>query len=314
MPLWRIALQVEGADAATALADMLDDIAGAVSAFETREGSPAEWLVETYASTPLVDAALDLRLTLAATAAGGRILDLIEMPVAERDWLADNRRAFPPQRIGRFFVRGSHWHGVVPPGAVAIEIDAATAFGTGEHPSTRGCLVAFEQMVRRCPPRRVRDIGTGSGILGIAAAKRLRRRVAATDIDPAAVAVARHHARRNGVGRLVRCRCAAGAGRGRGYDLVLANILARPLMLMARDIARTVTPGGRVVLSGLLSRQEAGVLAAYRLQRLTLDSRIVIDGWSVLVLRKGKRPVPGGTGRSVPIDAAAQSGGNHGNH
>jgi ribosomal protein L11 methyltransferase len=132
----------------------------------------------------------------------------------------------------------------------------------------------------------VRDVGSGSGILAIAAAKRFHRKVAATDIDPLAVRVARHHARRNGVRRLVRLECAAGPGRRRGHDLVFANILARPLMTMARDLARVLAPGGRAILSGLLTRQEPGVLAAYRLQRLTLDFRLIIDGWSILVLRK----------------------------
>jgi ribosomal protein L11 methyltransferase len=219
-------------------------------------------------------------------AGGGKILDLIEMPVAERDWLAENRRAFPPQRIGRFLVHGSHWRDKPPPGSIAIEIDAASAFGTGEHPSTRGCLLALDRLAKRRRFRRVRDIGAGSGILAIAAAKRLRRPVAASDIDPVAVAVARHHTRRNGLAQLVRLECANGAGDGGNYDLVFANILARPLMLMARDLARIVAPGGRAVLSGLLRRQEAGVLAAYRARRLSLAFRLVIDGWSILVLRK----------------------------
>jgi ribosomal protein L11 methyltransferase len=286
MPLWRSAVRVEGASAASAVADILDELTGGVSAFETREGEPAEWLVEAYAGGPLVDAALDLRLTLAATAAGGKILDLIEMPVPERDWLVENRRAFPPQRIGRFFVHGSHWHDKPPPGSIAIEIDAATAFGTGEHASTRGCLIAFDRLARRRRFCRPRDIGTGSGILAIAAAKMLHRKVLASDLDPASVMVARHHARRNGVARGVRVVCTAGAGSSRNHDLIFANILARPLTLMARDLSRAAAAGGYVILAGLLRRQEAGVLAAYRSRRLGLESRVAIDGWSTLVLRK----------------------------
>src|SRR5258708_5792716 len=170
MPLWHIAVRVEGAAATSAVADVFDTLTGAVSAFETREAAgtaPAEWLVETYAAKALVDGALDLRVTVAAIEAGGRVLDLIEMPIAERDWLAENRRAFPPQRIGRFFIHGSHWRETPLAGAIAIEIDAASAFGTGEHPSTRGCLVAFDRLARRRRFRRARDIGTGSGILAI---------------------------------------------------------------------------------------------------------------------------------------------------
>src|SRR5580704_8302841 len=142
--LFHIAARVEGTEASSAVADIFDEMVGSVSAFETREGEPAEWLVETYAARPMISADLDLRLTLAATAAGGKFLDLTEMAVAERDWLAENRRAFPPQRIGRFLVHGSHWRETPPAGTIAVEIDAASAFGTGEHPSTRGCLLAFD--------------------------------------------------------------------------------------------------------------------------------------------------------------------------
>ena len=293
MPLWRIAAQVEGAEAASVVADILDEQTGGVSAFETREAvgaRPAEWSVEAYGPAAMVDAALDVRLRLAANAADGKILDLIEMPVPERDWLAENRRAFPPQHIGRFLIHGSHWREKPPPGSIAIEIDAATAFGTGEHPSTRGCLVAFDRLTRARRFRHPRDIGTGSGILAIAAAKLLRRAVVASDLDPVSVAVARHHVRRNGVVGSVRVACAAGAGLSGGHDLVFANILARPLALMARDLARGAAPGGVAILSGLLRRQEAGVLAAYRAHRLVLRARIVIDGWSTLVLHKRNGP------------------------
>jgi ribosomal protein L11 methyltransferase len=288
--LFHLATRIQGAAAALAVADVLDELAGGVSAFETHEGELAEWLVEAYAQAPLLDAALGVRLDLAAAAAGGRVLSLEERRIAERDWLAENRRAFPPQRIGRFLIHGSHWREAAPSGAIAVEIDAATAFGTGEHPSTRGCLLAFDRLARARRFRRPRDIGTGSGILAIAAAKLLRCSVAASDIDAGSVRVARHHARRNGVLRWVRPADAAGAGRSRGHDLVFANILARPLMLMARDLARAAAPGGAVILSGLLHRQEPGVLVAYRAQHLRLAARILIDGWSTLVLRKRNGP------------------------
>jgi ribosomal protein L11 methyltransferase len=286
--LWRLAARVEGAEAAASVAEIIEALTGGVSAFETREAgtAPAEWLVEAYAPSPILDAALGVRLDLAAAAAGGKILAHAEEHIPERDWLAENRRAFPPQRIGRFLVHGSHWREPIPAGAIAVEIDAASAFGTGEHQSTRGCLLAFDLLAKRRHFRRVRDVGTGSGILAIAAAKRLRRRVFASDLDPISVAVARHHVGRNGVTRLVRVECSAGAGRRSGYDLVFANILARPLMLMARDLARSVAPGGMAILSGLLRRQEPGVLAAYRPHRLALEHRVLIDGWSTLVLRK----------------------------
>ncbi len=180
-------------------------------------------------------------------------------------------------------------------------IDAATAFGTGEHPSTRGCLIALAELARRQPIRAPLDIGAGTGILSLAAAKLLRRRVLASDVDPGSVAVARHNAARNGVAGLVRVSRASGyrgqALRRRGYDLILANILARPLAVMAAGLARHLAPGGHAVLSGLLRRQEPIVLAPHRGLGLALEQRIVIDGWSTLVLRAGTRPGNGDGGR-----------------
>ena len=193
---------------------------------------------------------------------------------------------------------GSYWREKPPAGAIAIEIAAATAFGTGEHPSTRGVLLALDALARRRSFRRPLDLGTGSGVLAIAAAKRLHCPVLASDIDPAAALVAAHHMRRNGLAGRVRVVCAPGwrsrALRGRHFDLVLANILARPLALMARDLARALKPGGIAVLSGLLPRQEGMVLAAHRAQGLALVRRLVIDGWSTLVLGSGARPAQNG--------------------
>jgi ribosomal protein L11 methyltransferase len=294
--LLRISAEVTGADAALAIAAALDELAGAVSAFEVTEGEGASlalWQVEAYPKTAMLDAALEIRLRLAAAAAGGKLLRVAEERLPEQDWLAENRRAFPPLRIGGFFVHGSHWQGRAPAGAIAIEIDAATAFGTGEHPSTRGCLLALDSLARSRRFRRPLDIGTGSGILAIAAAKRLRRLVLASDVDCAAARVASHHVRRNGLLGQVRVVCAPGY-RGRAlrpvdYDLIFANILARPLALMARDLGRAIAPGGVAILAGLLRRQEALVVAAHRAQGLALVRRIVIDGWSTQILGAGQR-------------------------
>src|SRR5205807_1719540 len=212
-PPLRIVADIEGAEAALAVVAALDVLAGAVSAFETSEAE-ALWRVEAYPQKPVLDAALEVRLAPAAAASGGRLISIVEERLPERDWLAENRRAFPPLQVGRFFIHGSHWRGTPPAGAITIEIDAATAFGTGEHPSTAGVLLALDYLARRRRFRHPFDIGTGSGILAIAAAKRLHRAVLAGDIDPEAVRVARHHARRNGVGRRVRAIKMPGA-RGR---------------------------------------------------------------------------------------------------
>jgi ribosomal protein L11 methyltransferase len=279
-------VRVRGTAAAEAAIALLDEAEGAVSAFEA---TPGDWRLDAYSSSARLDPDLTARLALAAAAAGGQLVQLSEEQLAARDWLADNQLAFPPLRIGRFFVYGSHYGGNIPIAAIGILLDAAAAFGTGEHPSTRGCLIAIDQLARRRPIRRPLDIGAGTGILAIAAAKLLHRPVHARDIDAGSVEVARHNVARNRVARLVRVDCAPGyrnlAGRDRGYDLVLANILARPLAEMARDLADYTAPGGRVVLSGLLRRQEPIVLAAHRGLGLVLERRIVIDGWSTLILR-----------------------------
>ena len=292
---WRILAEVEGAEAAIAVAAALDELAGAVAAFEARpdDGDTAAlWRVEAYPKAPLLDADIEIRLALAAAGAGGRLDHISEQKLPERDWLSENRRAFPPLRIGRFFVHGSHWQERPPPGMIDIEIDAATAFGTGEHPSTRGCLLALDLLARSRKFRSPLDIGTGSGVLAIAAAKCFGRRVLASDIDCEAVRVARHHVGRNGLAGRVPVVCTPGCRsrtvrRGK-YDLILANILARPLASMARDLKRALTPGGVAVLAGLLRRQEPLVLSAHRAQGLALERRLVIDGWSTLVLRAGR--------------------------
>ena len=286
MTVWRVLARVRGADAATAVLALLDDLAGALTAFEIVE---QEWRVEAYPPSSVLSPALAAELALAAAAAGGTLVEIGEGQLPDRDWLAENQLAFPPLRVGRFFIYGSHHRGRVPAGAIGIMLDAATAFGTGEHPSTRGCLMALDRLARRHRFRRPLDVGTGTGILAVAAAKLLHRRVLASDIDRGAVRVARHNVARNGVAGLVRVSGADGyrdrAIRKLPYDLILSNILARPLALLARDLARTLMPGGRAVLSGLLRRQEPIVLAPHRGRGIVLERRLVIDGWSTLVLR-----------------------------
>jgi ribosomal protein L11 methyltransferase len=289
-PVWHLVARVRGAEAADAVFAVLDEAADAVSAFEI---APQEWRLEAYPPSAVLTPALAARLALAAAAAGGTLVEIGEEKLPARDWLVENQLAFPPLRVGRFFVYGSHYRDRVPAGAIGIQVDAATAFGTGEHPSTRACLMALEGLARRHRFQRPLDIGTGTGILAIAAAKLLRREVLAGDIDRGAAAVARHNAHRNGVAGLVRVR------RSRGYrdrtlqrlryDLVLSNILARPLALLARDLAKVLMPGGRVVLSGLLCRQEPIVLAPHRGCGIVLERRLVIDGWSTLILRARSR-------------------------
>lgn len=285
--VWRIFARVRGADAASAVFSLLDEMASAVSAFET---APQEWCLEAYPQSPALTADRAAQLALAAAGAAGALLEVTEEKLPERNWLVENQLAFPPLRVGRFFIFGSHHRGRVPGGSIGILIDAATAFGTGEHPSTRGCLMALDRLARRRRFHHPLDIGTGTGILSIAAAKLLHREVLAGDIDQDAVKVTRHNVGRNGVTRLVRVRRARGycdraIGKAR-YDLILSNILARPLAVLARELASALAPGGRAVLSGLLRRQEAIVLAPHRGFGIVLEYRVTIDGWSTLVMRR----------------------------
>jgi ribosomal protein L11 methyltransferase len=296
---WRTFARVRGKRAASAVFVVLDDLAGAVSSFEA--GSE-EWRLEAYPQSPLLTAELRARLALAAAAAGGTLVEVNEERLAARNWLAENQLSFPPLCVGRFFIYGSHYSGSVPAGAIGIAVDAATAFGTGEHPSTRACLLAIDRLARRRRFRRPLDVGTGTGILSIAVAKMLRCNVLGSDIDPGAVSMAKRNVARNGVARLVQIRQTwgyhNGAVRKSRYDLILSNILARPLAEMARDLARALAPGGRAVLSGLLRRQEPIVLAPHRGCGIVLDERLVIDGWSTLVMR---RRADMKTGTEAPI-------------
>ncbi len=207
-------------------------------------------------------------------------------------WLARTKAAFPEQHIGkRFTVRGTHIKSANTPGRMTLTLDAGLAFGTGEHNSTRGCLVALEQIARYHRPRRILDLGTGSGVLAIAATKLLHQPVLATDIDARAARVAAANAKLNEAGERIRAIQADGwmdkrIKRGAPYDLVFANILARPLCAMAHELAANMKPGGIAILAGLLTVQENWVLSAHRRAGLVLASRIIDGAWSILILRK----------------------------
>jgi ribosomal protein L11 methyltransferase len=278
-----MARDIASADAAAAA---LGAACPTVSAFEAEAGG---WHVEGFASEKPQAALIEAALALAWAALGTAPPEIAVERVAERDWLAENQASFPPLVAGRYFIHGSHHQGGTPAGRIGLRIDAATAFGTGEHATTRSCLLALDRLARRGRRRRVLDMGTGTGILAIAAAKTWRRPVQARDIDAESVKVTARNAAVNGVAGLVDVRRSDGyrdrflrrAGR---FDLVVANILARPLSLMAKDLARALAPGGVAVLSGLLARHEPAVLAAHRAQGLHLRRRIAIAGWHTLVL------------------------------
>lgn len=248
------------------------------------------WRVEGVKQAGKGEGPLRLALALADAATGAGAVMQRHDTEAE-GWLARTASAFPEQRIGRFVVRGTHLSREAAPGRIALVLDAGAAFGSGEHGSTRGCLRALERVAHR-RPRRILDLGTGSGILGLAAARLLHRPVLAVDIDPWAVRVAACNVRLNGARPLVRVGAANGLRQRRvracaPYDLVLANILARPLAAMARDMAAALAPGGVAILSGLLQSQTRLVLTAYAQAGLRLSFSVLDGTWTTLVLRKG---------------------------
>jgi ribosomal protein L11 methyltransferase len=285
--LWRIALIVPEA-LVEFFSDAVADHVVSVSNFEIEEGG--NWLIEAISHGEPDRSWLTSRVAVLAEAVGIPEPEITFEPVPQLDWLTKSYQSFPPIRAGRCFIHGSHFEGKVPASSIGLLVDAATAFGSGEHATTFGCLVALDRLSKRFPVRRALDMGCGSGILALAIAKLWHVPVVASDIDAESVRVARLNARRNKVADLVHA--VGGVGykvaavrRGRPYDLIASNILARPLARMAPDLRKALRPGGYVVLSGLLDRHENWVLAAHRAQGLRLVGRVPVGEWRTLILR-----------------------------
>ena len=209
----------------------------------------------------------------------------------DQDWIRLSQQGLPPVRAGRFFVYGAHDRGTVPLGVIPLAIDAGLAFGTGHHETTALCLEALSDLARVRRPRTILDVGTGTGVLAIAAARLWRRMIVATDIDPVAIETARANARDNGALPFLQLGVADGLEtpliRNRGpYDLVIANILAGPLTRLSGAIAAATAPGGHVLLSGLLRHQEQTVTGFYRARGLTAVRRLRQNAWSALLFRR----------------------------
>lgn len=220
-------------------------------------------------------------------------MDSIEAvePLPEVDWVAQSLKGLQPVVAGRFLVHGGHDRQRLPPGGVPVEIEAATAFGTGHHGTTRACLLALDRLLKRKRPALVFDVGSGSGVLGIAAALACRARVRATDIDPEAVRVTATNARLNGVGGLVEARLATAQDFRPGrYDLIFANVLAGPLVAMSPRLSQALVRGGVLVLSGILRAQAQGVASAYLARGLRLQGRINLGDWTTLLLMRPAGP------------------------
>ena len=271
------------------LSESLDPEETACSAFEQPDG---RWQVDVHYRSRPNEANLRAMIALAG---GDKLANTMSVQrVAPRNWVKESLIGLRPVTAGRFVVHGAHDRDRVPSHCISIEIEAATAFGTGHHGTTRGCLLALDQLARRYRPRRILDLGTGSGILAIAAAKLFRVPVLATDIDAHSAQTARDNARLNGVGSLVTAIHAAGLhapeiAKRAPFDLVMSNILLRPLQRLAAPMARQLEPNARIVLSGILKSQTNAALTAYRSQGLMLERSFPLDGWftPVMVAQSG---------------------------
>jgi ribosomal protein L11 methyltransferase len=268
-----------------ALTQGLDEIA--TTAFEEPDG---RWSLAVHFPAAPDEAAVRRLVERAAGPAAAGALTFETL--APTDWVRTALDGLTPVAAGRFVVHGAHDRARVRNRCIAIEIEASLAFGTGHHGTTRGCLLAIDRIAKARRPRRILDVGTGSAVLAIAAAKAFRQPVLASDIDSRSVRIARENVRLNSVGTFVEVVHAAGLDRLRRrgrFALILANILLEPLQRLATPMARLAAPDARIVLSGLLTAQATAALASYRARGLVLISRITLGGWATLVLARPRR-------------------------
>lgn len=279
---------VQGRQAAEALAEACEDLEPepvGTGVFEIEDGSD-RWEVGAY----FTEAPDDIALALLAAAFGANPFAVSELP--DVDWVAHVKRELTPVRAGRFFVHGSHDADNVPEGVEALWIEAAMAFGTGHHNTTKGCLEALDRLeTQGFQPRRIVDIGCGTAVLAMAAARLWPVTVLASDIDAVAVDTAAANVIANGLDGRVICIEAAGFGHqmledNAPYDLVLANILKQPLIDLAPQMASMVAPKGKIILSGILVTQADEVVKTYGMHGFALDQRDDLGDWSALTLTR----------------------------
>ncbi len=311
--MWRLAVTAD-ASVAEAYAEALESMAAVVSIYEVAPGpnpgvagQPEDWATDILMSGQCVIEALfeappateDLTSAIAETAATlrQRLPPLAWGELSsDTDWVTESQAHNPAIRAGAMLVKPSHVE-QAPPAPHVIHLDAGRAFGTGGHATTHGCLMLMQRLGQEAQPRRIADIGTGSGLLAIAAAKLYRRaHIVASEIDAQALEVAAYNARANGA----RMECVVANGwrhrtlaHGAPFDLILANLLYRPLMRFSRQMAKRLAPGGALIIAGLLSGQERPLVQRFRSYGLILEARAGDKDWPSLLLRKPA----GGLGR-----------------
>jgi ribosomal protein L11 methyltransferase len=276
-------------DQAYALVDAVmerDDLALTASAHEIEE--TGEWIFEATCDSPPDIEGFN---ALARATLGGDVSFTAETLDPEINWVAKSLEGLAPVTAGGFYVYGSHETGPVPAGLTGLRIDAAQAFGTGHHETTTGCLEAIDRILKRKKPKSMIDVGTGTGVLAIALAKRLHTPILATDIDPIAVTTTVENAKDNQVGKYIVAIEATGLehrmiNANAPYDLIVANILAAPLVALAPGMGRIAIRGASIVLSGLLETQAARVISAYSRQGMVLRQKIIKKDWATLILEK----------------------------
>jgi len=270
------------AEAAADAIDNMPGLEGATYSILEEDEDKGVWRIDAFPTTEEEDAAL-LELL------GGYPLKVEREALADADWLAMALSGLPPVRAGRFFVYGMHDRGRLPASTVNLRIEAGAAFGTGHHGTTVGCLQAYDRLIKAKKFNKVLDVGAGTGLLAIAAARTGSKLAVGTDIDKPSVRISKENAKVN----MANARFVHASGlsnklvaENAPYDLVFANILARPLISLAQDIKRALVPGGTVILSGLLRTQERMVKAAYLSRGFKVVNRIHRDAWATLVLQR----------------------------
>jgi ribosomal protein L11 methyltransferase len=293
--LWRIDFKVPKAHRAV-FEDILEPYCLALTSFENEKTD--EWMIEGFTATEPNSSGITNKLERISTECGISTPKIIFDLVPPKNWLEENLMDFPSIQIGRYYIHGTHLDPKARGGMIQLELNSGSAFGSGEHATTEGCLRAMEHLARQFDFKNILDMGCGSGILAMAAAKTWRRPVIASDIDDEATRVTIENANKNGLRGLIRATCGMGYSselvrNNAPYDLILCNILANPLVQMAGDISRHLSndPTRRqfVILSGLLERDGNRVIAAHRARGLHLYNKIIINGWMILVMTRKRQ-------------------------